>query len=101
MFIVDFWQHLKRYNRERLPELRIQTHEFGVKGGLFLVSRDQDRADLMFAGRRLGSVVWRGGEIVYEPPIDNSEGLSLEGHLDRWVAQAWRKAQSEQDVLAA
>lgn len=96
MFLDDFWQHLKRYSRDRLPELQIQTHEkVGVKGGFVLVNRDES-ADLMLEGQRLGSIIWRAGDIGYEPPIEISERVSLEGHFDRWVGQAWQKAQREQ-----
>jgi hypothetical protein len=89
MFLVDFLQHLKRYGRDRLPELRIKTDD---QGDFVLVYRDRDGADLMLDGRRLGSVVWRGGEVIYEPQISLSEALSFDGHLDRWVGQACANA---------
>lgn len=93
MFIIDFLQHLKRYGRDRLPELRIKTDDQGsTKGEFVLVYRDRDGADLMLGGRRLGSVVWRDGEVIYEPQISASEALSFDGHLDRWVGQACAEA---------
>jgi hypothetical protein len=93
MFLIDFLQHLKRYGRDRLPELQIKTDDQGsTKGGFVLVYRDRDGADLMLDGRRLGSVVWRDGEVIYEPEINLSEALSFDGHLDRWVGHACAKA---------
>jgi hypothetical protein len=93
MFLIDFLQHLKRYGRERLPELRIKTDDQGdAKGSFVFVYRDRDGADLMLDGRRLGSVVWLDGTVVYEPPISLSDALSFDSHLDRWVGQAWQKA---------
>jgi hypothetical protein len=89
MFLVDFLQHLKRYARDRLPELRIRTDD---QGGFVLAYHDQDGADLMFDGARLGSIVWRCGEVIYEPEIKLSEALSFDGHLDRWIGQARAKA---------
>jgi hypothetical protein len=59
MFLIDFLQHLKRYGRDRLPELRIKEDDHGVaKGSFLLVYRDRDGADLMLDGQRLGSVLW-------------------------------------------
>ena len=99
MFLVDFLQHLKRYGRDRLPELRIKTDD---QSGFVLVYRAQDGADLMLDGRRLGSVVLRDGEVTYEPQINLSEALSFDGHLDRWVGQACAKAGVEHlDAAAA
>ena len=89
MFLDDFLQHLKRYGRDRLSELRVGTDD---QGGLVLAYHDQDGADLMFNGTRLGSIVWRDGEVIYEPEINLSEALSFDGHLDRWVGKACAKA---------
>jgi hypothetical protein len=94
MFLVDFLQHLKRYGRDRLPELEIKAHDGGAKGGFVFADRDGDGADLMNNGERLGSVTWLGGSVVYEPPIELSERLSFDGHLDQWIGQAWLKAEA-------
>jgi len=103
MFLIDFLQHLKRYGRDRLPELRIKCDDQGgTKGGDFvLVYRDRDGADLMLDGRRLGWVVWLDGKVVYEPPINLNEALSFEGHLDQWVGRAWQKAGDSDEKLSA
>jgi hypothetical protein len=39
-------------------------------------------------GQRIGTVALDSGQIVYDPKIEISEGLSLASHLDRWVGQA-------------
>jgi hypothetical protein len=99
MFLVDFLQHLKRYGRDRLPKLQITAHDQdGESGGFLFVYRDRDGADLMLDGRRLGSVTWLNGKVVYEPPIELSEALSFDGHLDRWVGLAWLKAEASQEA---
>ena len=92
MFLVDLLQHLRRYGRDRLPELRLETAD---QSGFVLAYRD-DGADLMLDGKRLGSVVWRDGEVIYQPQISLSEALSFTGHLDRWVGQACAEAGVQQ-----
>jgi hypothetical protein len=93
MFLVDFLQHLKRYGRDRLPELMIKTSDSGEAKYVFVfVPHDRDGVDLMLGGERLGSVKWVDGEIVCEPTIEFSERLSFDGHLDQWVSRACQKA---------
>ena len=102
MFLIDFLQHLKRYGRDRLPELRIKEDDHGVaKGSFLLVYRDRDGADLMLDGQRLGSVLWSDGKVVYDPPIKLSEALSFDGHLDQWVDKAWQKSAPSREKIAA
>jgi hypothetical protein len=96
MCLVDFLQHLKRYGRDRLPELMIKTSNSGeAKYGFVFVPHDRDGVDLMLEGERLGSVKWVDGDMVYEPPIEFSERLSFDGHLDQWVSRACQKAGAE------
>jgi hypothetical protein len=92
VFRVDFLQHLKRYSRDRLPELKITGHDAREASGGFLFAYRGDGADLVLDGRQIGTVALEGGQIVYDPKIEISEGLSLAGHLDRWVGQAWQRA---------
>jgi hypothetical protein len=93
MFLVDFLQHLKRYGRDRLPELMIKTSDSGEAKYVFVfVPHDRDGVDLMLGGERLGSVKWVDGEMLCEPPIEFSERLSFDGHLDQWVSRACQNA---------
>jgi hypothetical protein len=89
VFRADFLQHLKRYSRDRLPE---PGHDAREASGGFLFTYRGDRADLVLDGQQIGMVALEGGQIVYDPKIEISEGLSLAGHLDRWVGQAWQRA---------
>jgi hypothetical protein len=85
VFRADFLQHLKRYGRDRLPELKITAHDPIEASGGFIFG---DGADLFLDGQRIGTVALDRGQIVYDPKIEISEGLSLASHLDRWVGQA-------------
>jgi hypothetical protein len=96
MFLVDFMQHLKRYERDRLPELRSTIAATNAQGdlvtGLLFAYRERNGADLMLDSRQIGSISLDEGQIVYDPKIEISEGLSLGSHLDRWVGKAWQRA---------
>jgi hypothetical protein len=88
VFRVDFLQHLKCYSRDRLPELKITGHDAHEASGGFLFTYRGDGADLFLDGRQIGTVALKGGQIIYDPSIEISEGLSL----DRWVEQARQRA---------
>jgi hypothetical protein len=84
----QFLACLKLYERNRLRPLARQVNR-RLYFGYEFVYRNQDGADLMYRGQRLGHVRWLNGSIAFDPPLSSQAELSLsEDVLYAWVSRA-------------
>lgn len=92
----EFSSQLEIYEQTQLrPKGITLGPKSGVKFGFALLHLDRSAASLMLEGKELGRVKWSDGDVVFEPPISESDRFrAFAEKLAEWASTAYAQTAS-------